>query len=660
MEFLALSADGSRVAVAETGNPTHAIQILDLTGGKELVVIEEHSGVIHGLAFLADNRTLISAGEDKAVRISDLGIQDLWEAHPGGVAAVVFHSNGNQILSGGADKTVKLWQLTPGKPATALRTFGPFSDPIRAVALSRNSALAGAAVGKTVKLWNVADGKEVATLPHATTVTSLAFNADQTRLLSGAVGGLARVCDLTTGKVLQAFRHTGPVQRVGFSSNNAVVSAGSDKVVVLNGLAAIRVIPAAAGPVRALTLTPSGSHALTSDGKEVQLWNASSGAKEARSFAADGPVTAVGVSKNGQLVAVAGGGIVRLYEFADGKQVGQLKAASAIRSLSFSPTNQVLAAACEDKTLRTWNIAYTPGQALPVEFGKPLQSYEQPAAPTDVAFTADGTRLYSGSMDGKVRQWKVATDGPIKSLAHPNLVDAVAFNPLGTQLATGCHDGTVRIWDVAKGQQIRQINAHTTPAAAPVYCVAWTPDGKRIASGSYDHSMKLWDATAGTLVREFKAFKEKDFEKGHRDGVFCIGFSPDGKLLVSGSSDHSIKIWNVADGTVLGEFTNPHLKAAAGAAASLGAHPGWVYSLRFTPDGKKLVSAGNAPRNQGYLAVWSVADRKLVVGEELATGPIYSLAISPDGNLVALGCGPRGRQLQDGNAYILKVAAMTK
>ena len=54
------------------------------------------------------------------------------------------------------------------------------------------------------------------------------------------------------------------------------------------------------------------------------------------------------------------------------------------------------------------------------------------------------------------------------------------------------------------------------------------------------------------------------------------------------------------------------------------AHPGWVYGLRFTPDGKFLVSAGNAPKNQGYLAVWNVADGKMLYGEELPLGPFYS------------------------------------
>src|SRR5207302_302475 len=114
-----------------------------------------------------------------------------------------------------------------------------------------------------------------------------------------------------------------------------------------------------------------------------------------------------------------------------------------------------------------------------------------------------------------------------KSFAHPNLVDAVSFSQDAKSLATGCHDGILRIWDIEKATP-KAINAHIMPAAAPIYCVAWSPDGKQLVTGSLDHSLKLWDAAGGTLVREFKGFKEKEFEKGHREGVFCAAFTGDG------------------------------------------------------------------------------------------------------------------------------------
>jgi WD40 repeat protein len=112
-------------------------------------------------------------------------------------------------------------------------------------------------------------------------------------------------------------------------------------------------------------------------------------------------------------------------------------------------------------------------------------------------------------------------------------------------------------------------------------------------------------------------------------------------------------LWNPADGSLVREFLNPNIKQGGALPGPPQAHPGWVYGVRFSPDDKYLISAGSAPKNQGYLAVWNVADGKLLYGAELAIGPIYGLAISPDGSKLLLGCGPRNRQEPDSEAIII-------
>ena len=146
---------------------------------------------------------------------------------------------------------------------------------------------------------------------------------------------------------------------------------------------------------------------------------------------------------------------------------------------------------------------------------------------------------------------------------------------------------------------------------------------------------------SGALVKEFKAFKAKDFEKGHQESVFSAAFSPDGKFLASGSAglERVIKIWNVADGTVVRDLANPQLKANP-----VRSHPGWIYNLRFTKDGKYLVSVGDAPMNKGYLAVWDWQEGKMLYGEAHPLGSFFGLAI---------GAGPRGRNDELNSAYLL-------
>jgi WD40 repeat protein len=64
--------------------------------------------------------------------------------------------------------------------------------------------------------------------------------------------------------------------------------------------------------------------------------------------------------------------------------------------------------------------------------------------------------------------------------------------------------------------------------------VAWSPDGKRIASGSTDHTVQIWNATDGSNVFTYQ---------GHAHAVFSVAWSPDGKRIASGSFDHTVQVW---------------------------------------------------------------------------------------------------------------------
>ena len=147
---VALSPNGQFVAAAVSGEKTSRVHVFDAASGKELLVFAEHGGAIPSLSFLADNRTLVSAGTDKAVRLSDMNILATFDAHTGGVTGVAFHPNGTQALSGGADRIVKLWDLAKGQ---VLKTFGPLPEPVRTVGVNRAGTQVGAATGKTAMVW---------------------------------------------------------------------------------------------------------------------------------------------------------------------------------------------------------------------------------------------------------------------------------------------------------------------------------------------------------------------------------------------------------------------------------------------------------------------------------------------------------------------------
>lgn len=151
--------------------------------------------------------------------------------------------------------------------------------------------------------------------------------------------------------------------------------------------------------------------------------------------------------------------------------------------------------------------------------------------------------------------------------------------------------------------------------------VAFSPDGKVIVSGGWDHSLKLWDVATG---RELYALS------GYSRFVYSVAFSPDGKSVASGSNDSTIKLLDVATGREL---------------LSLSGHSGGVKSVTFSPDGKTLVSCGG----DASVKLWNVA-----------TGELLATRFSFDGDEWAL-VDPKGRfdASAGGMKYLHYVSGLT-
>jgi hypothetical protein len=146
-----------------------------------------------------------------------------------------------------------------------------------------------------------------------------------------------------------------------------------------------------------------------------------------------------------------------------------------------------------------------------------------------------------------------------------------------------------------------------------VNSVAFSPDGRLLASGSGDRTIKLWEVASGSLVRTLT---------GHTDWVNSVAFSPDGRLLASGSGDRTIKLWEVATGSLV---------------RTLSGHTDWVSSVAFSPDGR-LLASGSGDKT---IKLWEVATGSLVRTLSGHTDWVRSVAFSPDGRLLASGSGDK-------------------
>jgi len=235
-------------------------------------------------------------------------------------------------------------------------------------------------------------------------------------------------------------------------------------------------------------------------------------------------------------------------------------------------------------------------------------------------------------VEGEIILWNILPDGELEKITsiqgHSSAISSLAFNPAGTLLATGgcssfdggdCAEGEIILWNTQSYQQIgKPLKGH----AEEVLSLTFSPDGKLLASGSCgrhelsacsEGEIVLWD------VQDHSQFSEPI--RGHTSWVSDVAFSPDGRFLASGSGDGTILLREIQQG----QASEPVLRFGSGFEI--------INSLEFSPDGKTVVSAGTDDR----LRLWDVTGGQLLREFTGHEDDVYAVAFSPDGKLLASG-----------------------
>ena len=252
----------------------------------------------------------------------------------------------------------------------------------------------------------------------------------------------------------------------------------------------------------------------------------------ARIDVGEGPINAIAYSRSANRIAVAAANSIHIYDANTYKELIVLVGhTDLVSTVAFSPNGKRLVSGSLDLTMRLWNTST----------GKLIRTREEHTAPVNsVAFSANGKRFWSASRENNtIRSWHVGDGGRWSSESSPREVDFITIvcsyrGRVKARVLSGvpqqCLVEVPRLgtWRITTGHE-DLVNVLT------LY-----PDGKTLATGSIDRTIKVWNK-AGTDKPLYTLI-------GHTEGITAIDFSVDAKLLASGSSDKTVRLWDLTTG----------------------------------------------------------------------------------------------------------------
>lgn len=278
---------------------------------------------------------------------------------------------------------------------------------------------------------------------------------------------------------------------------------------------------------------------------------------------------------------------VRLWNVETGKEIGCFKGQGIVWAVAFSPDGKRVASASSDGTAIVWDVKT--GKKLLRLCAHPES--ELPSPVVDVAFTPDGKHLLTADEDSVVRLWDAVTGKVVRRFeGHSEGVLSVAFSPNGRRALSAGRDKTLRLWDVGTGKELSCMKGHTDT----VRRVFFSSDGRQALSNSDDGTVRLWNVRDGTEVRRFQVYlhavrsvvayhsvsrrvlcadiqgnvrllnaetgKQIHCFIGHEESVCALAFSPDGRHILSGSADSTVRLWQLPNGRTMSdrELHRPH------------------------------------------------------------------------------------------------------
>lgn len=547
-----------------------------------------HRGEVDQVVFTPDGRSLLTVGRDGETR--------MWRASTGErlhrlpdltVRRLAVTPDSARMVAVDAAGGLRAVDLATGEVRWAWKPLQSAQD----IAISPEGTRVAIGTGDGVLLLRVSDGRRLAHHELRGGAIGRVAWAPDGRLGAATLGGTAYVLDPASGELRTTFAfetHGAPAEVLTWSRDGRYVAAGVESLDVRDGETGEWLTrleggrPTAADFVDGQRILVAWSEA----GRPVGLYAAPSGqpvrSSEARPSHA---VHDVAVTPDGERFATGGAlGEIRLWDVASGDRIRAREGHQGeVRAADFAPDGATVFTGGADGALLAWDVRTGTFAAWPDRHGGPIVSLQ--VAPT-------GAQLLTGAEDGQVRLWSTAERRLVRS--YPGRAGAFAGNGVLTWAEDGTlalwQDGTSPSWTlpgtsrafavdaegrravVGQGKELVLVDLATGAVAARIagtsgasfQDLAWSPDGRRLAGVGAEGRVHLVDVETRRVVTSFA---------GPGGALTAVAWAPDGQRLAT-AHRYGVRLWN-GDGAILADHVG---------------HEDWVTDVTWSPDGRFVLS----------------------------------------------------------------------
>jgi len=575
------------------------------------------TGQVLDMAWSPDGGLMAAGSSDRSVKVLDADTGEVRTISTNSAdwnVSVAFSHDGKGIASAGIRRPVQFWDARDGRLLFTLtnlvsaRVACSPTSPLMAVGMGSDW---WGQRGSNVYLVDINSGKEVRMLPEAG--DRIVFSRDGKRLATANGGSFQSgqsviLWEVDSGQKLHVLGNKRQVLGMAFSPDGNLLAIGTRHGDVtlwnLNDFTHSTLREATGDFARSVAFSPDGRWlAVAMLTQEVEIWDVENRRLGERLHGHTWEVNAVAYSPDGsQLASGCQDGTIRFWNPHPAtiqKLMPEVRLAQNMKAgfPTFSPDSRWMAAAMKngdthivDTTTADWSV-----RTVLTNAGLPI------------TFSGDASTLLTLESEARtLRRWNAASKALLSTtrLETTNVTWGYSsITPDGNLLALANNKGLIEIFETRTGRRIDRLERRWL-----IDSIEISRDGQFLALGTGNAGM-LWDIAARRLLWTFK---------GHRDRVFSIRFSPDQKMIATGSWDSNVRLWNVATGKEL---------------AVLLGHKAAVLNCAFSPDGRTLATKSD----DRTIKFWNLATFREVASIPLDyTGNVQGdfLAFSPDGQIL--------------------------